>query len=251
MLEQFPSLKSVERLLVGRSRAMKNKNKLNFWTQAFAIIAIISMIQMSSAQDENTDKEDAEEEESLINNLKSVEWWRWILIFFLICLSGCFSGLNLGVLGLDCKDLEMMQEGPFETLEDEKLGKHAKKLLPLRRRGNLLLCAILLGNVMVNSLLSILMADIAGGAIGLVSSTGLIVIFGEIVPQAICTRHGVVVGSYLSILLWITIGVTFIFAFPIAAILDKLLDEEVGMVMTKTKMKKFFDIQQDMNMIEE
>ena len=87
------------------------------------------------------------------------------------------------------------------------------------------------------------MADIAGGAVGLIASTALIVVFGEIVPQAICTRHGVVVGSYLSILLWITIAVTFVFAFPISAILDKVLDEEVGMVMTKTKMKKFFDIQ--------
>jgi len=97
-------------------------------------------------------------------------------------LSGSFSGLNLGVLGLDTNDLEMMAEGPYETKEDEKQGRLARKVLPLRRRGNLLLCTILLGNVMVNSLLSILMADIAGGGVALVASTALIVIFGEIVP---------------------------------------------------------------------
>ena len=34
-------------------------------------------------------------------DLKSVELWRWGLILTLIVLSGCFSGLNLGVLGLD------------------------------------------------------------------------------------------------------------------------------------------------------
>ena len=166
-------------------------------------------------------------------------------------LSGCFSGLNLGVLGLETKDLELMTEGPYESKEEEKEGSHARKLLPLRRRGNLLLCAILLGNVMVNSLLSILMADIAGGIIALISSTGLIVIFGEIVPQAICSRHGVKAGAYLSWLLWITICVTFIFAYPIAAILDKVLGEEVGAVMTKSKMKKFFEIQQEMKTIED
>ena len=166
-------------------------------------------------------------------------------------LSGCFSGLNLGVLGLDTKDLELMTEGPYETKEDEKEGQHARKLLPLRRRGNLLLCAILLGNVMVNSLLSILMADIAGGAIALIASTALIVVFGEIVPQAICSRHGVKAGAYLSWLLWITIVVTFVFAFPIAAILDKVLGEEVGNIMTKTKMKKFFESQLKSKMIED
>ena len=104
---------------------------------------------------------------------------------------------------------------------------------------------------MVNSLLSILMADIAGGIIALVASTALIVIFGEIVPQAICSRHGVKAGAYLSWLLWITIIVTFIFAYPIAAILDKVLGEEVGTIMTKTKMKKFFEAQLKQHMIED
>ena len=96
---------------------------------------------------------------------------------------------------------------------------------------------------MVNSLLSILMADIAGGIIALVASTALIVVFGEILPQAICSRHGVKAGAYLAWLLWITIAVTFIFAFPIAAILDKVLGEEEGTIMSKTKMKKFFESQ--------
>lgn len=47
--------------------------------------------------------------------MAAVEWWRWILILGLVILSGCFSGLNLGVLGLDTKDLEMLTEGPYET----------------------------------------------------------------------------------------------------------------------------------------
>ena len=188
-----------------------------------------------------SDAADVEVETPMMEKLGAVEWWRWLIIVGLLALSGSFSGLNLGVLGLDVKDLEMMTEGPFETAEDERMGKLARKILPLRRRGNLLLCTILLGNVMVNSLLSIIMSDIAGGGVALVASTGLIVIFGEIVPQAICSRHGVAAGAYLSWLLWIALIVTFIFSYPIAAILDKTLGEEVGEVMNKSKMKKFFD----------
>ena len=125
--------------------------------------------------------------------------------------------------------------------EDERLGRYARKLLPLRKRGNLLLCAILLGNVAVNSVLSILMAKIAGDGIAVVVSTALIVIFGEIVPQAVCSRYGVQAGAYLSWLLWLTVIITFVFSYPIAAVLDKVLGEEVGVVMTKSKMKKFFE----------
>ena len=111
-----------------------------------------------------------------------MEWWKWVAIVVLISLSGCYSGLNLGVLGLDIKDLEMMAKGPFESKDDEAEGKLAEKLLPLRRRGNLLLCAILLGNVLVNSALSIIMGESFGGVMALVVSTAVIVVFGEIVP---------------------------------------------------------------------
>ena len=129
-----------------------------------------------------SEEEAGTEEMGLTDKLAAVEWYNWLIIFFLLCLSGSFSGLNLGVLGLDCKDLEMMSDGPYESKEDEKLGGYARKLLPLRKNGNLLLCSILLGNVMVNSLLAILMSDIAGGGIALIASTAMIVIFGEIVP---------------------------------------------------------------------
>ena len=104
------------------------------------------------------------------------------MILVLVILSGCFSGLNLGVLGLDTSDLKLMSEGPYENAEEKEEGRLAKKLLPVRKRGNLLLCAILLGNVAVNSLLSILSAEIVGEGAGFFISTAVIVVFGEIVP---------------------------------------------------------------------
>ena len=40
----------------------------------------------------------------------------------------------------------------------------------------------------VNALLSILLSEIAGGLVGFLASTAVIVVFGEIVPQATCNR---------------------------------------------------------------
>jgi metal transporter CNNM len=113
---------------------------------------------------------------------KEIPLWNYFAIAFLACLSGTFSGLNLGLLGLDVKNLELLTKGPFNTIEEETDAKYALAILPLRRRGNLLLCTILLGNVTVNSAMSILMSDLTSGLMGLISSTAIIVIFGEIVP---------------------------------------------------------------------
>jgi len=43
---------------------------------------------------------------------------------------------------------------------------------------------------MVNSAISLLLETLGGGQIAFFTSSALIVIFGEIVPQAICSRHG-------------------------------------------------------------
>ena len=62
--------------------------------------------------------------------------------------------------------------------------------MPVRKHGNFLLCSILLGNVLVNNSLTILLDSLldGGGAIAVVFATLAIVIFGEIIPQAICSR---------------------------------------------------------------
>ena len=74
-----------------------------------------------------------------------------LLMVLLASMSGMFSGLNLGLLGLDVKNLELLTKGPFNNEQEAQDAKYAEKILPLRRRGNLLLCTILLGNVTVNS----------------------------------------------------------------------------------------------------
>lgn len=131
-----------------------------------AVVATSHTIQGGEAKDSNA----------------GYEWWRFVIIVILSFLSAVFSGLNLGIVGLDPGYLEILTLGPFETKEDERDAIYAKRILPLRKRGNLLICTILLGNVSVNSILSIIMADLTSGIAGMLITTGIVLIFGEVIP---------------------------------------------------------------------
>lgn len=63
----------------------------------------------------------------------------------LVGLSGLFSGLTLGLMGLDLVSLQIIVDSGGNNE-----AKWAKSILPLRERGNWLLCTLLLGNVLVN-----------------------------------------------------------------------------------------------------
>jgi metal transporter CNNM len=160
-----------------------------------------------------------------------------IMIVMLLSLSSIFSGLTLGFLGLDRTGLEIIMES-----DDIVNAAYAKKIYPIRCQGNLLLCTLILGNVAVNSLLSILMADKVGGTVGFISSTILIVIFGEILPQAICARHALYIGSRAVPLVLIFRFLLYPIAFPLSFILDKVLGEELATTYTTQELLKFLQI---------
>ena len=164
------------------------------------------------------------------------------LCTFFIILSGLFSGLTLGLLSLDKVSLNIIMNS--NVLES----KYAKAIYPVRQNGNLLLCTLLLGNVAVNSALAIILTDfVESGIIGLVVSTTLIVIFGEIIPQSTCSRHSLYIG-YKTI--WITKFLKFILwpiAFPMAVFLNKIFGDEIGMVYTNKQLKELVKIYEKNN----
>lgn len=160
-----------------------------------------------------------------------------VMIILLISFSALFSGLTLGLMSLDKTGLEIVIGG-----DDEKYREMAKKIQPLRENGNLLLCTLLLGNVAVNALLSILLADKAGGIVGFLASTFLIVIFGEIIPQASCSRYALEIGSKTVPLVRMIILLFYPVAFPIAWCLDRALGQELATTYSNAEMLKLLQI---------
>lgn len=123
---------------------------------------------------------------------------------------------------------------PHELKRLIKIGnKDAKKIYPLRKNGNLLLCTILLGNVAVNAAIAIFLSSLTTGLIGGIISTGLIVLFGEIIPQAAFSKHALKFGGKTIWLMWASLIILYPVAKPIALVLDKALGKELPRVIKK------------------
>ncbi|XP_009299521.2 metal transporter CNNM4 isoform X2 [Danio rerio] len=181
-------------------------------------------------------------------------WFQVILICCLLVLSGMFSGLNLGLMALDPMELRIVQ-----SCGTDKEKKYARKIEPIRRKGNYLLCSLLLGNVLVNTTLTILLDDLIGSGLGaVVASTIGIVIFGEIVPQALCSRHGLAVGANTIHVTKFFMFLTFPLSYPISKLLDCVLGQEIGTVYNREKLVGMLKVtepyndlvKEEMNMIQ-
>lgn len=160
----------------------------------------------------------------------------YLIVICLVLLSGLFSGLTLGLLSLDKNELKRKI-----SLGNE----YAKKVYPVRKRGNFLLATLLLGNVAVNSALAIFLGDIASGFTAGLIATGLIVVFGEIIPQATFSRYALLVGAKTAWIVKIFMVVLSPICWPIGWILDKSLGEEMPTVYSKKELMKIIEEHED------
>ena len=172
-------------------------------------------------------------------------WIQFIAMFVLLSFSGLFAGLTLGFLSLDKTGLEVLMES-----DDSKTASYARKIYPVRLKGNLLLCTLLLGNTAANSLGSILIADLFGGLVGAIVSTIVILIFGEIAPQAICSRYALYIGSHAVPIVKVIICIFYPIAKPLAMTLDYALGDELAMTYSSKELIKLLQIHVEQNMLD-
>lgn len=165
-------------------------------------------------------------------------WAQIIFIVLLMVLSGLFSGLNLGLMALDPTTLKIIAESG-----SKRQRIYAKLIYRVRKHGNYLLCTLLLGNVLVNSSLTVLLDSVLpGGIYAIIASTLTIVMFGEIIPQAICSRHGLVVGAWTIPLTFFFMIITFPISFPLSVILNLVLGKEIGAVYNRDQLLQLLSV---------
>ncbi len=166
--------------------------------------------------------------------------FNYVVVIFLLTLSALFSGLTLGLMSL----------GPYSLQRKIKLGnRDAKKIYPLRKRGNQLLSTLLIGNIAVNSALAVFLGSITTGLVAGFVSTALIVVWGEIVPQAVFARHALRFGARFTWLVYFFFYLFYPATWPIAKALDKALGKELPSVFTKKEFFLFLEQQKELKEI--
>jgi metal transporter CNNM len=166
-------------------------------------------------------------------------------VLLLVALSAVCSGLNVAVMSLDMADLR----------RKAKLGnRQARRVLPLRRNVHLLLASILFTNVAVVSSTSLVLGQRFDGLVAGLLSTLLIVIFGEVFPQALFSKNPLLWSSYFAPLLRVMIAVTYIVSKPLQLLLDKLFPHqraklqsrhELGLLITEHLEDKSSELDDD------
>lgn len=164
-------------------------------------------------------------------------WLQIVVIVVCLSFSSLFSGLNLGLLSLNQTDLKIISNTGTESERS-----YAKAIYPVRIHGNYLLCSILLGNVLVNSIFTILLDDLSSGMVAICVSTLAIVICGEICPQAVCSRHGLAIGAKTIYVTKSVMILTAPLSWPLSRLLDYILGEEIVNIYTRERLKELVKV---------
>lgn len=132
--------------------------------------------------------------------------------------AGLMSGLTLGLMSLGLVDLEVLTKSG--TPRDQK---YAAKILPVVKNQHLLLCTLLIGNALAMEALPIFLDALVAAWVAILISVTLILLFGEILPQAVCTRYGLAVGAAMTPVVRLLVFLFFPVTYPISKLLDFVL----------------------------
>lgn len=152
-----------------------------------------------------------------------------VISIVLLSLSALFSGLVLGLLSINKSELE----------RKIRLGdKRAEKIYQIRQHPNRLLITLVMVNVLVNSILSVFLASIMSGLAAVVLLTVLIVVFSEILPQAIFARHAMAYTAPFVPLVKVMMILMYPIAQPMSWILERFIGKETATIWDKDELEE-------------
>lgn len=168
----------------------------------------------------------------------SLRWWIYAGIsVFLVCFAGIMSGLTLGLMSLGLMDLEVLQRSgtPLEK-------KQAAAITPVVTKQHQLLVTLLLCNAVAMEALPIFLDKMFNEWVAVVLSVTFVLAFGEVIPQAICSRYGLAVGANMVWLVNIMMVICWPVAYPIGRLLDFLLGHDDSALFRRAQLKALVTI---------
>ncbi|EDQ91679.1 uncharacterized protein MONBRDRAFT_1294, partial [Monosiga brevicollis MX1] len=158
----------------------------------------------------------------------------------LVLAAGIFSGLTLGLLSFDITHLQVVIQGG-----SERDCKRAQNILPLVSRHHLLLVTLLLSNAAVCEALPLFLDDLVSEYVAIAISVTAVLFFGEVIPQALCSKHGLAIGSFFTPFVWLMIILLFPIAWPLSKLLDCILGENHSAFFRRSELGAFVQMHGD------
>ncbi|KAG4132777.1 hypothetical protein ERO13_D08G054900v2 [Gossypium hirsutum] len=141
----------------------------------------------------------------------TVEWFVYTgLSCLLVIFAGIMSGLTLGLMSLGLVELEILQRSG--TIVEKK---QVSAILPVVKKQHQLLVTLLLCNACAMEALPISLDKIFHPFVAVLLSVTFVLAFGEIIPQAICSRYGLSVGASFMWLVRILMIICYPIAYPV------------------------------------
>ncbi|CAN6481957.1 unnamed protein product [Victoria cruziana] len=155
----------------------------------------------------------------------------------LVLFAGIMSGLTLGLMSLGLVDLEILERSgtPVEK-------KQAAAILPVVQKQHQLLVTLLLCNACAMEALPIYLDKLFNPFVAVVLSVTFVLAFGEVIPQAICSRYGLAVGANFVWLVRILMIICYPIAYPIGKVLDFMLGHNESALFRRAQLKVLVSI---------
>ncbi|KAM4634986.1 metal transporter CNNM3 isoform 1-T1 [Polymixia lowei] len=151
-------------------------------------------------------------------------WGLAVLVVVLILVCGVLKMVNLSLLWLDPLELYVLHSCGSE---EEK--RAAKRLEPIRRRGNFLVCSLLFLCSVGHSALGVLLYRALGSITPAVFTSGfLIFVLAEMIPHIVCSGYGFHIAPGLTWLAQVCMVLTCPLSCPLGLILDLALRRDIS-----------------------
>ncbi|KAL0965200.1 hypothetical protein UPYG_G00278100 [Umbra pygmaea] len=151
-------------------------------------------------------------------------WVLAVVIVLLILICGVLRSVNLSLLWLDPLELYVLHSCGSE--EDKRV---AKRLEPIRRRGNFLVCSLLFLCALGHSVLGVLLYRALGSIVAAVFTSGfLIFLVSELVPHIVCSGYGFQLAPGLTWLAQVCMVLTCPLTCPLGLVLDLALRRDIS-----------------------
>ncbi|KXZ56624.1 hypothetical protein GPECTOR_1g562 [Gonium pectorale] len=147
------------------------------------------------------------------------------------------SGLTLGLLSLDTVELEVLLRSGTPREQ-----KYARRIMPLIANTHSLLVTLLLCNALAMVALPLFLDKLADPVTAVIVSVTAVLLGGEIIPQAICSRYGLAIGARLAplvrALMWLCSPVSW----PVGKLLDVVLGHNQTTLFRRRQLREFVSI---------